>query len=263
MPTNADLFDQGIAAAAALANDSEIPFGRGAMATPTQARNGVATVDRIASALHKDVVAARPRQVFMRAWEECYNRWLSFKILDADRLCASDPGGVVATRLPAFAEGMLKWRNALAREVGTEGVGSRVGAGAVAAVQTAAKRRLTVWHMLGIATGVIVLYKGYRWLTAPLPGSTDRPALPNPTAVAPQGMTQQAIIPPIVVYPPPAPPPAPVYAALPPPPHAFPPYAPSGQYIARGGGPDDPDDPDDPGGDDYVEDRDDVIDVEG
>lgn len=197
--------DRGIAEAISQSADQPVVGCRGRV-TPAQARSSIAAVDRIAGRLHQDMIASRPRSAFMHAWEQFYNRWIAYKVLDADRVARADPGRVVENDLPVFVQGLLAWRDALKREGGKVRVGEET---ASAVPPTTTKRRWTVWHVMGALTGGWLAYKGYKWLTA-VPDEPDRPVLPNPAPVAPSASTFP-VIPPIVVYPPPAP----LYAASP------------------------------------------------
>ena len=84
----------------------------------TQGQAAIAIAERLARAIHIDVMRSGVRPEFRRAWQTFYNRWLTYQTLHAPRELQSDPARVIDIEVPRFVEGLHRWRTALADEPG-------------------------------------------------------------------------------------------------------------------------------------------------
>ena len=84
----------------------------------TQAQATIAIAERLARAIHIDVMRSAVRPEFRRAWQTFYNRWLAYQTLHAPRELQADPSRVIDIEVPRYVEGLHRWRTALADEPG-------------------------------------------------------------------------------------------------------------------------------------------------
>jgi len=134
--------------AAGMGEQSAQPVGP----TPMQAVAAIRAADKLGGSVHREISRSGSMRL-QRFWAQFYNGWLTYKVLQADRLARSDPERVLEVDLPKYVRGFYGWRDTLSRERGS---GPAAGAQTQQALQAVSQPEASRWRSFAVIGGLVV-----------------------------------------------------------------------------------------------------------